>query len=475
MKLLIKIFIALLFTMEVFAQGGGSVALSDARSVALGKTYTISSRGINAFGINPANLAIETDRTVELKTVFPIPNLSYIIGNDFFSIEDYNYFFSGEVNAAGETTGKTLTDTEKQEFKDLFTNGSALYTEVNVPIFAVVVNAGEKIGSIGFSMADKMAFKVDIPTSLFDIFLDGFQKGQTYSLDDLDIQSWYIREYSLSYARTLPQIFPKLADEINVGLSLKLVQGLAYAGIEQLNTNIQVDEVGNAITVNSDIIANTAFSPSFGLKYDFEPDSLEKDSNPGFFNDPAGTGFGFDLGISAKINDQLSVGFAITDIGSITWDTEAAEYSSATTSYTLNDLTEKAKTDSLVDAILGEGAAVESFSTGLPTTLRLGAMYQFTYKFPMMVALDYNQGFNNLPGNSSQPRFSLGYEVYPLSWLPVRTGFSVGGRAGFGWGFGFGFNTSILEVNFATSSMNSFVAGNSAKIIGFALGSRWKF
>ena len=120
MKLLIKIFIALLFTLEVFAQGGGSVALSDARSVALGKTYTISSRGINAFGINPANLAIETDRTVELKTIFPIPNLSYIIGNDFFSIEDYNYFFGGEVNAAGETVGKTLTDGEKQEFKDLF-------------------------------------------------------------------------------------------------------------------------------------------------------------------------------------------------------------------------------------------------------------------------------------------------------------------------------------------------------------------
>lgn len=475
MKFIIKILFALLLTMEVFAQGGGSVALSDARSVALGKTYTISSRGINSIGINPANLAIETGRTVELKTIFPVPNLSYIVGNDFFSIEDYNYFFSGTTDANGEKTGKTLTDDEKQQFKDLFSNGSALYTEFNLPIFSVVVNAGEKIGSFGFSMSDKAALKVDIPTAMFDIFLDGIRKGGLYSLDDLDIQSWYIREYSLSYARKLPKLFPKYVDNINVGVSLKLVQGFAYAGIEQLNTFITIDETNNSVTVNSDVIANMAFSPNLGVKYDFEPDSLDKESDVGPFMTPAGTGVGFDLGISADVNEQLSVGFAITDMGSITWDTEAAEYVTTTPVYTFNDITDQELVDSLRDAVVGEGKFVESFSTGLPTALRLGAMYKFNYKFPMMVAVDYNQGFNNLPGNSKQPRFSIGYEVHPLSWLPVRTGFSFGGRAGFGWGFGIGFNASFLEINLATSSMNSFVAGNSAKIVGFALGSRWKF
>ncbi|NWF90762.1 MAG: hypothetical protein HXY50_15050 [Ignavibacteriaceae bacterium] len=98
----------------------------------------------------------------------------------------------------------------------------------------------------------------------------------------------------------------------------------------------------------------------------------------------------------------------------------------------------------------------------LPGTLTLG--------------FDYNQGFNNLPGNSKSPRLSMGFEWKPGDWIPyLRTGVSIGGADEFAWAVGLGMYTEVIEFNFATSYFQAVVAPNSAKQISVAFGSRWKF
>ena len=133
--------------------------------------------------------------------------------------------------------------------------------------------------------------------------------------------------------------------------------------------------------------------------------------------------------------------------------------------------------DSIKNKIIGKGEYINGFSTNLPTALRAGVSYYLTNVIPgsVLLAFDYNQGFNDFPGNSKIPRFSLGAEWSPLGWFNFRTGFSVGGIDGFGWALGVGLDAGIVEFNFATSEMNQFVMGNSAKMYTVAFDSRWKF
>ena len=71
---------------------------------------------------------------------------------------------------------------------------------------------------------------------------------------------------------------------------------------------------------------------------------------------------------------------------------------------------------------------IESFSTGLPTAFRFGLGFMLNEEdnfLPgtLLLGLDYNQGFNDLPGNSKTPRVSFGFEWKPGDWIPyLRSG-----------------------------------------------------
>jgi hypothetical protein len=184
---------------------------------------------------------------------------------------------------------------------------------------------------------------------------------------------------------------------------------------------------------------------------------------------------GFDLGVATSMNKVWRFALSITDIGSIKWDKNTAQYSGSG-NFSIIDITDKTQLDSLKNKMVGKGEYISSFSTSLPTALRAGVSYNLVNMVPgsMLVAFDYDQGFNDSPGNSKTPRFSVGAEWLPFGWLNIRTGLTVGGLDGYGWALGLGLDAGLVEFNFATSNMNQVVGGNSAKMYTVAFGSRWK-
>ncbi len=79
-----------------------------------------------------------------------------------------------------------------------------------------------------------------------------------------------------------------------------------------------------------------------------------------------------------------------------------------------------------------------------------------------------------MPGNSVNPRISVGGEWKPMDWIPyIRTGFSFGGNFGFHWAFGLGFRADMLEFNIATTDLQTLIAPNSSKYISVSIGSSW--
>ncbi|MHB8931434.1 MAG: DUF5723 family protein [Melioribacteraceae bacterium] len=468
-----KIFFVLIFilSVKIFSQAGGSTGISDAKSAAMGKTGVTSSFGLRALGNNPANLFSDSSKHVEFVVPFPLPNLSGSVGTNFMTIDEYNYFFGTKTkDADGNTIGRYLTDADKSRMKNLFADGGAITTDLQIQYFAISIKPSNDFGTFAFSMGDVFSSNVTFPQGIVSIALDGNPVNQVYNFNDTKLKAWWLRKYSLSYARSL-NILP-IFQKISVGVSFNIIQGFAYVGTDHVNTQLTTG-ARNIITGKGDFLANAAFSPDFNVKYDFDKSTTaKKDFKFTPFPTPAGNGIGLDFGINAKLNDVWSFGFAITDIGSVTWNKNAAQYYSNSAIY-LDDLSNQSQRDSLVKALVGKdnGKYINEFSTQLATALRLGASMQIKN---LLLAFDYNQGFNDQPRNSKNPRFSVGAD-WTFGFFDLRTGLSFGGFDKFNWGLGCGFDFGFLEMNFGTPDFESVVVPNSAKRVTVSIDSRWKF
>ncbi len=234
------IFIILIYSVvEIAAQGGGSVGVTDSRATAMGKSYTVSSRGIYSISRNPANLAIPQDHNVEISTLLPLPNISMGLGNDFLTLNDYNFFFTGDGSVEQGNQARYLSDSDKQRFKQLFDQGNSIHTGIAFSLFGISINAGREVGSFAFSINDRMAAKGGLPTDYIDLLLYGNEAGRVYDLKDATFQSSYTRDYSLSYAR---EITPSFLKRLSIGASIKMVHGFWYGGIENFGSSVETIE-----------------------------------------------------------------------------------------------------------------------------------------------------------------------------------------------------------------------------------------
>jgi hypothetical protein len=453
----------------IFSQS--SIAV-DARSMGMAKTFTSSSYCLDALGKNPANLFRDSLKHVELIIPLPLPNLSISGGTNFLSLDDYNYFFGVKnKDANGKDIGRVLTTADKNRLKGLFSDGGNIFLNESLILFGISIQPNKSFGTFSFTISDEISANATFPKSIIDIAMDGNITNSVYNFNDSQFKAWWIRKYSFSYAREI-NIFPHILKSLTAGISFNIIQGFAYAGIDHINTQLQTGNE-NVITGQGNFMAHAAFSPSFNVKYDFDK-SAKTDNAFSIFPTPAGSGVGIDFGLNAKLSDFFSVGFALTDIGSVTWNKNVAEYSTNKAIY-LDDLTNKDQRDTLVNHLTGKnnGKYVNSFYTKLATASHLGCALQLS---KLLLALDYNQGFNDQPGNSTKPRFSAGTEWIPNWWvLEFRTGISVGGYDKFNWGAGLGLNFGLLELNFGTSDFQYAFAPNSAKRISIAFDSKWKF
>ncbi len=473
MKNIISIILFVIaFSVSEFAQYGTS-GTTDARSMSMGNTSNAISAGVFSVGLNPANL-LNSPNTVDFTTVLPLPFLSIGSGTNFISINDINYFF-------GTVDGKprVLTDADKQRLNSLFENGGLVYANASLNIFSFGVRISPTVGAIGFSINDYIDCEFTIPQAISNLLMNGNTPGRTYNFNDTKIKSWWIRDYSLTYARDIYLPSGSLFNKISAGLSIKLVQGYSYVQSTNVNTTFLTDN-NNKLTFTANNSVLTSFSDDFNVKYSFDSLSQKDKSSKGPFPSPAGTGVGFDFGLNASFGTSWNFSFAITDIGSINWDKNTA-ITSSSGEYSVDDLFDKAQGDSLKNRFKGTSNSTGSFSTNLPTALRLGASYKFDFNntnFPgtLLMALDLNQGFNDQPGNSKITRISIGAEWKPMDWIPfIRTGFSFGGLLGFHWALGIGINAGALEFNLGTLDMQSLAAPNSARYLCVAFDSRWKF
>jgi hypothetical protein len=446
--------ISLLLPALAIPSGAAAGDMTNIRSLGMAQASTAASRGLDAVGVNPANLALDDDATVTL-SLMPV---GVAVGSDFLTYGLYNKFFTGVESPTGRAS-RNLSEGDKQELLSAFPGGSGrIGGDAEIRPVGLALRFG-RFGTFALTATDRIAATAVIPASYAKFLLDGVTPGSAYDFGGARGGALWTREYALSVGFALPDV--PWFDGWSGGISLKLVHGYAYASITRDNTWLTAGGDG-VLDANIDLSGVTSHA-------DFTNSPLPA---------PAGSGIGVDIGLSAAVNDFLIAAVSVTDIGSLSWDGNVKEIFGQGRMH-LDDPMNNAQRDSLEHAVTGDTRTGSPFTVGLPTTLRMGVQIEMK-KVPwvrdflpgeMTAACDYRQAFADEPGSSRVGHLSLGLEYRPWHFLPLRTGIAMGGEDRFNFALGFGLRFWVVQLDVASEDMgwlfshDSFSRGS----LGFAL------
>jgi hypothetical protein len=444
------------------AMGGGE--RTNIQGMGMARTFVAVSQGLDAVGLNPANLDAGDNGTI---TIGLMP-LGMHVGTDFMNYGLYNEYFTGVESGNGREP-RYLTDADKQAILSAFT-GDLGRASAHLEVRLLGLSVGlPNLGRAALTVTDYVSANALIPRDYAEFMLYGNTPGSAYEFGEATGYATWLREYALTYAITVPVLSP--VRSVSAGVSVKLVHGFGHAEIDRFNTRLLTGADGvldGSLDVHGRMSGSEPFSGSDGAKFQMFPA-------------PAGTGFGLDLGFAMDVNEYLRAGMSVTDIGSVVWTGNVEEFVTSGTIHLDNPLDE-AQRDSVENAVIGESRPGESFTTSLPTALRLGASVELN-KIPGLkhlfyggwtFACDYNYGLVESAGSAAAGRLSMGLEFRPWRFLPLRTGVSFGGPDHFNFALGFGLHFGVFAFDIASEHVNYLLSEDSFAHGSVAMGMRIK-
>jgi hypothetical protein len=438
--------------------------LSNIRGVGMGRTMNASSRGIDALGVNPANIAIPDQGNFNLN----LAPFGLHVNTELLNYGLYQEYFTG-IDSVGKRWAKRLEPADRDKILSQMPDLPKTRIEAEAMLGASFQHP--VIGGFGFAIIEHAGAAMTLSKDFFRMAAFGLEPaGSIYIFDGTEASAWWYGEYNVSYGRKLP-VNVRFLKDLYAGIGIKFIRGYGISQpINQKSSFGNYPDPVNPLqyTLRGDIDFLTTHS---GV------DFMNENSDAKFklFPDPVGKGTGFDIGLSGELINGVRVALSVTDIGKITWDKNVIEsYGSGSMNITgaTNNLE-----DTLKSIFKGKTRPGAAFDTYLPTALRLGfataASEIPVLKFlpgKLILAFDYLQGFNESLGNTTKSRFSLGteYRVFPV--LPLRTGLAFGGGDKVRWAFGFGLDLFNFSLDFATDNFGMVFIPKSFQTISFSFG-----
>jgi hypothetical protein len=451
-RLFVALAAALVFASVGEVSGGDRV---NVRGMGMARTSAAVSRGLDAVGINPANLALADDAVMTI-TVLPV---GAYLASDFFTYELYSKYFKDSPPLL------ELPDADKQIILDSFQSplGSSI-GEATARLFGITLRVGPT-STVAFTVDYGLVGAAIVPREYARLLLYGNVAGSAFDIDGLAFKAYWARSYTLSYGELLPK--PAFLKWLSGGVGVKLVQGYGYYEIERGTASLRTASDGR-------------LSGSVTWQARWTNANSVSDPMHNLFQDPAGYGLGFDIGISGGVDDYISFGISLTDIGWVEWSRDVEKLSSDSI-VTTNDPDVFKNVRSLVSSAGVQKKKGQAFTSYLPGMLRFGISAQINKiaereEFPgeLLIAAEYLQGVGADSPLGEQPRLSFGLEYRPIQWLPIRTGFSVGGSSSSHVSFGLGFNFRWFDFDVATEDVFWLFSGQNFSTGSVGLGMRFR-
>ncbi|MGF1533278.1 MAG: DUF5723 family protein [Bernardetiaceae bacterium] len=274
--------------------------------------------------------------------------------------------------------------------------------------------------------------------------------GSTFSAN------WY-REYAIAYGRKWLNTYGL---QIYAGATLKIIRGITIIDLAAQNGVLTRETI--------------SLSPSFEVDFDAVDTPTAKGFadastflNRALFPESVGQGFGFNAGVHAVIKQNLHIGVALNNVGSVNWNGNV---------YRLNDGILASFQGSgynnyhfpqvSPDAFQFAGSASpldwqgsNEVRISLPTQIRAGISYNF-FK-TAHVGVDVVLPQNDAPGNLLEPFYAIGVDYRLTRTITLSTGFNRGGNKGSVFNLPFAITyqhpRGIYEVGIATRDLNTYI------------------
>jgi len=259
--------------------------------------------------------------------------------------------------------------------------------------------------------------------------------------------------------------------EINLGYGRKVVKNEDFALYMGINLKYLM---GQAVARyyqkdNGELIGNSALSPGFGVEYSGDgvyDGTVDKLTGDGLKT--VGSGFGFDIGTTIEIKQNLKIGLAVNDIGYIKWKKNVYEGfdggvwridTPGLNNYNIFEEGQLINTDNGPPPHDTTLVGISELKLNLPMHFRGGADY--TFNEYIAAGLDvYVPLGEKVPGSFEAPVFSIGVRANPANWVQLSLGIVNGGKFGTNIPFGVTFypiknDKNTWEVGIATRDMLS--------------------
>jgi hypothetical protein len=229
-------------------------------------------------------------------------------------------------------------------------------------------------------------------------------------LDGSRIAMGWNREYAFDYG---VNILKTDRFKLNIGAGIRYIQGIGYM-------DLQAD--------GSRYKAVIAASPAFGIRF---PEKSQDTVNVGFLPNSAGSGVGFEFGVSAEIGEHWRIAGSITDLGSVSYKTNVYTASDgpltsiSTQGFSSYNFFQNASQFDGFTRDLVKWQSDQRELIALPSKFRFGGSYSSKI---VNVGFDLVTPLNTVAGNILRPVISAGGDVKILGIFRLSTGIMQGGN-----------------------------------------------
>ena len=420
---------------------------TDPRSVSMGGATTTVADGIYAVGINPANLSMQIGKPfmLQLSTL----NIGFV--NNWLSLDNFMALSGVNLEAQNQRGKKAIYD----EIGD----GLRFFRDLHLAIPLVNYASGNMAITNDIVYVSDFTF----PKDMFRLFLDG---NPPYEVLDMSMKYETLALLESAFSFAVP------FEKFSLGFTVKYLRGLVYLGLDPDSTYY------NVTTEPSGFI----FDGQFYLRQGRD-----------------GRGIGADIGFLTREINGWRFGMSIINfLGKIKWTSSGSVDENSWSVAPWNEIkpgtakiwtfsdTVSANTiqDSLFPPPGSESSGIAGVMKGLlegkvrfvpdtaAFTLRYPAMFRlgFSRKFDedLLISSDLVAGFDDRLNVRNQWIWSIGLQFSRFKSIPIRVGYTWGGRHFNQTGFGIGLEKGPIMMDFAFAFRNG-IWVNSMKGLTFSM------
>lgn len=378
--------------------------------------------GVHDVISNPANIADS-----RFKTDINLLGASVFVGNDYAAIDFYGIFANDFDN---DDDYSILSPKDENNF----------FANIDVLGPSLMFNINDKSAAALFTRFRSNTNFLGVSGELFEKINNDFGDNTDFMIDNNNFNfngnSWL--EVGGTYAQ---EIMSKAQHYLKGGLSLKYLLGIVNVYSNSTNVSLNFDADGTTPTDGS---VTTTGTISYGNS------SLEEDSN----GDPVikpGSGLGVDLGlvyewrpdyngspsVDKNLNKyKLKLGFAITDLGRITYKEGVEKEYDLNGTISESEFDSADDSDDLLNTFYNETSSSTTTKVLLPAAVHLDGDYNFKHYLYLNLSTTLSLiSKNKVNGSTVRNRISL-TPRFERKWFSFYSPISIYEYSGFQWGVG---------------------------------------